>query len=103
MQFVQNSGLVRGVHFCFVTFDGKQTEGDAAQYFGQGCDILVINAGQESPVSAREHVAQAISDAIAKGELSLNELTSAAQRLSALRSSLAMRGDDRPTKIAHAR
>ena len=102
MQFVQNSGIVRGAHFCFIALDGKQEEEGVAQYFGQGCDILVLNAGTDSPAAARERVAQAVSDAIAKGELSLNELTQAAQRLSALRSSLALHGDEHPTKSAHA-
>ena len=69
MQFVQNSGIVRGAHFCFIALDGEQEEEGVAQYFGQGCDILVLNAGTDSPAAARERVAQAVSDAIAKGEL----------------------------------
>jgi hypothetical protein len=47
-------------------------------------------------------VAQAVSDAIAKGELSLEQLTLSAHRLSALRSSIAARNDEHAIKTAHA-
>jgi beta-glucosidase-like glycosyl hydrolase len=100
--FVQSSGIVKGARFCFISVEGGQEEGRPAQYFNQGCDILVLKAGAESPASARERVAQAVSDAIAKGELSLEQLTLSAHRLSALRSSIAARNDEHAIKTAHA-
>jgi hypothetical protein len=100
--FVQSSGIVKGARFCFIGLEGGQEEGHAAQYFNQGCDILVLKAGADSPASAREHVAQAVSEAIAKGELSMGQLTASAHRLSALRSSIAARDNGNAIKSAYA-
>lgn len=95
-------GLVRGARFCFVTL-GAGTEGaDAARDFAGGCDILVLNGGQESPSTTRDKVAQGVANAIKQGTLSLNNLTASAQRMSTLRSSLASLSGESSTRTARS-
>ena len=92
------NGLVRGARFCFVTLVAGSEGTDAARRFNEGCDILVLNGGSESPSNIRDRVAQGVSDAVKQGTLSLNALNASSQRISLLRSSLASLPNEVPTR-----
>ncbi|MGA9763334.1 MAG: hypothetical protein WA384_11515, partial [Rhodomicrobium sp.] len=54
--------------------------------FQRGCDVFVVDAGTDGPAAVREQIALGLSQAIRNGELSLEALDAAAERLGELRS-----------------
>jgi hypothetical protein len=87
--FAPYEGLVRGPRFCFVSIASASEAEDAAGNFNRGCDVLVLDGGSQSPPTVRDAIAQGVAEAIQHGELTVEALHASAQRLFALRSSLA--------------
>jgi len=79
--------LVRGPRFCFLGMSAGAAETVAS--FSKGCDVLVVDGGNESPAATRSLLAAAMADAVKNGTLSLADLQASAQRLSTLRGSTA--------------
>jgi hypothetical protein len=100
LPFLQ-SGLIQGPRFCLAAPKGSAGAPGAVESFRQGCDILVLDEDSESPAAFRDQVGQAISEAIAKGELTKQQLMASAQRAAMLRP-LASRPGEAPTRSAGA-
>lgn len=84
--FAAYDGLVRGARFCMVTLAERSKASEAAANFTRGCDVLVIDAGKESPATIRDLVVQGVSDIIKSGSLTLAALEASGAKLAALRS-----------------
>jgi 3-hydroxyacyl-CoA dehydrogenase len=83
---LQSGGFVKGPRFCFLTSTAGTGAPNAVESFRQGCDVLVLDEDNESPAAVREQVAQAVSEAVAKGDLTEQQLISSSQRVAVLRS-----------------
>ncbi len=79
-------GLGRGARFCFASFSTASAGADIVNDFQRGCDVFVVDAGTDGPAAVREQIALGLSQAIRNGELSLEALDAAAERLGELRS-----------------
>jgi len=83
--FSAYDGLGRGSRFCFASLSAANAASGVVNGFKRGCDVLVLDAGTDGLAAVREQIALAMSQAIRDGELSLNALNAAAERLSELR------------------
>ncbi len=79
-------GLGKGARFCFASLSAANAGAGVVDDFQRGCDVFVVDAGTDGLAAAREQIALGLSQAIRNGELSLEALDAAAERLGELRS-----------------
>ena len=84
--FTAYIGLGRGARFCFAPLSAGNAGTVAVDDLRRGCDVLVVDAGTDGLAVVREQIALGLSQAIRNGELSLDALDAAAERLGELRS-----------------
>lgn len=90
----QNATIIRGTRFCFVVPKLGAEGENAAQSFRDGCDVLILTAEGDLPTTVRQRATQAVAEAVARGELSLQQLTSSSQKFQALRSTIVAQPED---------
>jgi Glycosyl hydrolase family 3 N terminal domain len=84
--FAPYEGFLKGAHFCWLSPAQVPAGGRAVAALKKGCEILVLAGEIDKPGSVREEIVLAIAKSLQEGELNLETLSAASEKLSGLRS-----------------